>query len=256
VSANGVESYRQRSPKNAVEMAEVLLDGGAEVDAEAEVYGGGCTTLELVATSTPPRVAGVQLPLLETLLARRASMGDEARARVLLRSCLANGQADAARYLAGRGAPLDLATAAGLGRLEAVAAFFSSAGGPGPDPAELAQALVWACFYAPPELAALLLDHGVPIAAADRYGQTGLHCAAMARRPELARLLLARGAPLEALNAYGGTPLGQALWSAAHSAEPDGALEVLGVLVEAGARLPEGLEAVSPRIDALLGSAR
>jgi len=254
VSANGVERYRQKSPKNAVEVAEVLLDRGAEVAAVAEVYGSSCTTLELVATSEPPRAAGVQLPLLETLLGRRASLGSEERARALMRSCLANGQPDAARYLAGRGAPLELATAAGLGRLELVTAFFSST--PKPEPAELSQALVWACFYAPPGVAALLLDHGVPIASADRFGQTGLHCAAMARRPELVRLLLGRGAPLEVVNSYGGTPLGQALWSAAHSADPDGALEVLTLLLDAGARLPEDLQAISPRIDALLRSAR
>src|SRR6266496_2391246 len=45
ISANGVEGYRQKTPKNAVEIAELLLEAGAEVDAEADVYGGGATTL-------------------------------------------------------------------------------------------------------------------------------------------------------------------------------------------------------------------
>jgi hypothetical protein len=44
VSANGVENYRQKTPKNIVEIAELLLDAGAEVDAPANVYGGGCAT--------------------------------------------------------------------------------------------------------------------------------------------------------------------------------------------------------------------
>src|SRR6185436_6709639 len=45
VSANGVEGYRQKTPRNIVEITKVLLDAGAEVDAEADVYGGGSTTL-------------------------------------------------------------------------------------------------------------------------------------------------------------------------------------------------------------------
>src|SRR5690349_1391380 len=43
VSANGVEGYRQKTPANIVGIAELLLQSGAEVDAEADVYGGGST---------------------------------------------------------------------------------------------------------------------------------------------------------------------------------------------------------------------
>jgi hypothetical protein len=35
-SANGVEGYRQKTPKNIVEIAKMLLDSGAEVNAEAD----------------------------------------------------------------------------------------------------------------------------------------------------------------------------------------------------------------------------
>ena len=35
-SANGVEGYRQKTPQNIVEIAELLLKSGAEVDAEAD----------------------------------------------------------------------------------------------------------------------------------------------------------------------------------------------------------------------------
>lgn len=62
VSANGVESYRQKTPKNIVEIAELLLKSGAEVNAEANVYGGGCETLGLVATSVHPELAGCRSP--------------------------------------------------------------------------------------------------------------------------------------------------------------------------------------------------
>jgi len=47
---------------------ELLLDAGAEIDATANVYGGGATTLGLAATSVHPERAGVQEALLQTLL--------------------------------------------------------------------------------------------------------------------------------------------------------------------------------------------
>src|ERR1700719_3996281 len=50
VGANGVEGFRQRTPKNAVRIAETLLGAGVEVDAGADRYGGGCKTVGLVAT--------------------------------------------------------------------------------------------------------------------------------------------------------------------------------------------------------------
>src|SRR4029077_9785216 len=50
VAANGVESYRQVTPKNIATVTEILLAAGADVNSEAVVYGGGCTTLGLVAT--------------------------------------------------------------------------------------------------------------------------------------------------------------------------------------------------------------
>jgi len=58
VSANGVEDFRQKTPPNIVEITNLLLDAGAEVDAESDAYGGGCTTLGLVATSVHPEQAG------------------------------------------------------------------------------------------------------------------------------------------------------------------------------------------------------
>jgi hypothetical protein len=62
VGANGVEGWRQRTPNNAVQVAEILLNADAEVDATADMYDGGCTTLGLVATSIHPTLAGVMQP--------------------------------------------------------------------------------------------------------------------------------------------------------------------------------------------------
>ena len=47
VAANGVEDYRQKSPKNAVAVAQMLLRAGAEADALADMYGGGASIIPI-----------------------------------------------------------------------------------------------------------------------------------------------------------------------------------------------------------------
>ncbi len=74
VSANGVESYRQKTPPNIVQVTALLLDAGADVNAESEAYGGRSTTLGLTATSYHPQAAGVQLELLDLLLQNGATI--------------------------------------------------------------------------------------------------------------------------------------------------------------------------------------
>lgn len=59
LGANGIETYRQRTPMNAAAVAAFLIDRGADVAAEAKVYGGGQTTLALLVTSAHPAEAGV-----------------------------------------------------------------------------------------------------------------------------------------------------------------------------------------------------
>jgi hypothetical protein len=131
VSANGVEGYRQKTPKNIVEITDVLLRAGSDVDAEADVYQGNCTALGLVATSVHPQSSGVQQPLMQLLLDRGASMNKPGLAggqSPLVLACFHNGQPEAARFLADHGAPLDLETAAGVGRLGLVKSFFDADG--------------------------------------------------------------------------------------------------------------------------------
>src|SRR5262249_10857661 len=111
-SANGVEDYRQRTPQNIVAVARMLLDAGAEVNAESEAYGGGSTTLMLTATSVHPERAGVQIALLELLLERGAAI-DVGKSRDVV-ACLRNGRGAAAELLAKKGVRLDLEGAAGL----------------------------------------------------------------------------------------------------------------------------------------------
>src|SRR4051794_637922 len=61
VAANGVEDYRQRTPKNAVEVARFLLESGAEVDALADTYGRNWwqTTMNPLVSSSHPAAAAL-----------------------------------------------------------------------------------------------------------------------------------------------------------------------------------------------------
>ena len=81
VSANGVEDFRQKTPKNIVEITKLLLDTGADVNAESDAYGGRSTTLGLTATSWHPQSAGVQIPLMELLIEHGAIIDGPEAAR-------------------------------------------------------------------------------------------------------------------------------------------------------------------------------
>ena len=59
LGANGVESHRQRTPLNAAEIARFLIDSGADINAEANMYGGGQTAYALASTSAHPQKAGI-----------------------------------------------------------------------------------------------------------------------------------------------------------------------------------------------------
>ncbi|QDV61459.1 hypothetical protein [Crateriforma conspicua] len=59
VGANGVETHRQVVPMNLAEVTRVLLQAGADADAGAEMYGGGCTALMLLRSSAHPKQAGL-----------------------------------------------------------------------------------------------------------------------------------------------------------------------------------------------------
>lgn len=232
VAANGVEDERQVSPRNAVDIARLLLEAGAEVDATSHAYGGAATALGLVATSTPPHRAGVQIPLIDLLLERGAAIDGVRPGASIVRDALENGCPEAARALADRGARLDIIAAAGVGRLDLVERLAHDASAQ-----ELEKALITAAgtpgSY---EVVKHLLDRGVDVAA--KTGWSALHSATGGADLRVINLLVRRGAPLEQRNMYGGTVLGQALWFASHG-DPARIVDyarVIEALIAAGAR--------------------
>lgn len=238
VGANGVEGFRQHTPPNAVAILETLLAAGADVDALGDMYGNS-TTLGLVATSRHPRVAGVQEALMDVLIAHGARLdhrGAPGNNQPIVNGCLSNGHPEAAAYLAARGAPLDPEAAAGVGRLDVLMQCFDDEGHlkPGIKPAEIEAALVSAATTGRHEVAAFLLDRGVPIESR-AHGFTGVNIAATLGNLEAVRLFIARGAALEARNEYGGTALGGALWGALNRAPQGDYARVVETLLEAGA---------------------
>lgn len=176
-AANGVEDFRQKTPANIVAIARRLVGAGADVNAEAQSYGGGDTTFMLAATSVHPQRAGVQLDLMRFLLDHGAVIPPDA-----VYACLANGRGEAAEFLLDRGEVLDFsrgADANGMTLLHHAAAAGSL------------------------RITRMLLDRGAEVDAKNGYGGTVLEQAVWsaihARRPqhiEIIELLVERDAHL------------------------------------------------------------
>jgi hypothetical protein len=240
VGANGFEGYRQISPKNAVEVATILLNAGAEVDAVPEGPIGPGTALGMIATSLHTERAGVQIALLETLLAHGAAVDGAPGGWNPLLAALHNDRPQAAEFLAAHGARLDLEGAAGVGRLDVVKRFFTEDGRLANSPkAQMEAGFVWACEYGRTSVVEFLLERGVDLRAGENTGQTALHLAAHRGQVDMIKILLARGAPLEARNVYGGTVLGQATWSCMNSGLDIDYLLTVETLVAAGAKVED-----------------
>jgi ankyrin repeat protein len=223
IAANGVENYRQKSPANAVEVAALLLDAGAEPDAFADMYGGKSTTMSMLVSSTPPAVAGVQVPLVETLVDHGASLEALGKGPWTspLVTALAFGFRDAAEALVRRGARIDtVAAAAGLGRVDDVRALLPSSTAD-----DRHRALAFAAQAGHADVVAVLLDAGED---PNRYNPPGahahgtpLHHAALGNHDAVVRLLVDRGARLDVKDTiYQATPLGWAMYGG-HTAIAD-----------------------------------
>jgi ankyrin repeat protein len=251
VGANAVEGYRQKSPRNAVQIARILLDAGAEVDADLD-YGTaqkryperrGSTTLGMVATSCHPAAAGVQIGLLDLLISYGASVDGLAGAWNPLVAALHNGRGKAAAHLAKCGARLDLEGAAGVGRVDVVKSFFKNGKlKPGATREQMEFGFTWACEYGQTRVVEFLLKTGLD-PGTQPHGETGLHWAAYGGHPALVKLLLKRNAPVAIKDRrFQGTPLGWALYGwceGVPESDRNAYYEVVGRLVSAGATVQE-----------------
>lgn len=213
IAANGVEGYRQKSPKNAVDVAKALLDAGAEVDALAAMYGGECTTMSMLVSSSPPADAGVQVALVDVLVDYGAAV--EARGAgdwtSPLMTALTFGFLETANALVRRGAQVrTVAAAAGLGRLTEVRELLAGASAE-----DRHRALALAAQLGHAEIVRVLLDAGED---PNRYNPkahhshaTPLHQAALAGHDGVVKLLVERGAKRDLKDTiYQSTPLGWA----------------------------------------------
>lgn len=216
LGSNGVEGYRQRTPSNAVEMATILLQAGAEPNSLAWLYGGACTTLSLLVSSTPPADAGLQIPLAKVLIDFGACVDcyGEGKWTSPVRTALVFGFKDTAEYLVERGAPVvTIVEAAGLGRLEETRAMLGGASG-----LERHQALAVSALLGRTAVTRLLLEAGEDPSRFNPDGfhahSTPLHQAALAGDMETTKLLVEHGARLDLRDKiYGSTPQGWAEWN-------------------------------------------
>ena len=214
LGANGVEGGRQKTPANALEVAKMLLDAGAEVDALADMYEAKCTTMSMLVSSSHPAEAGLQTALAETLIDYGAALaGPGSKWQSALMTALAFGYLSTAEMLARRGAPVDnIAAVAGLGRLEDTARLLPLA-----DSQSKHIALALAAQHGHADIVRLLLDAGED---PSRYNPDGyhshstpLHQAVWSNHADVVRLLVERGACLNIQDTvYDGTPLDWAIY--------------------------------------------
>jgi len=243
---NGGESYRQKCPKNAMEIAKILLDAGAPIDVMAGPYG-NYTALGSIATGIQPFVAGVVEPLMKTLIEGGADIN--ANPWSIVNACLANGRPWAAEFLAARGAQLDLEGAAGVGHLDLVKDYFDAGGRltPTTTATQMKDGFTWACEFGRADVVEFLLDRGMDVSTRlKHHGQTGLHWAAGGAHVETVKVLLARNAPVDAKDeTWEATPLECALfgWRNNHlpGATPERYFDTVRLLVKAGANVATAL---------------
>jgi ankyrin repeat protein len=250
--ANGVEGYRQKTPKNAVKVAGVLIKAGAEIDADLD-YGTegrkmypertGSTPLGMVATSVHPAAAGVQLELLEKLIKAGANLDGLPGGWNPVIAALHNGRGKAAEFLARRGARLDLEGAAGTGRLDAVKSFFTKDGQLTANATrnQMEAGFMWACEYGWTKVVAFLLEHQPELSNARLHGESGLHWSAFGGHKNIVKLLLKQNPAVNLIDVrFHSTPLGWALHGWCYpppEARHNNYHEVVSLLVKAGATM-------------------
>ncbi len=189
-----------RLPDNAAELATILIDAGAEVDAEA-LGPRRPTTLALVASGCVTRECGVQIPLIETLVARGAEPSKA------LYAALAEREAEAVEALLRLGARPDLITAAGLGRTDPMLEALTD----GAAPEDCRRAMYLAAIWGRVPAVDTLLYHGYDVNTETIPCGTALHWAVWYDHRPLVERLLDQGADLSLEDSrHHATPIGWA----------------------------------------------
>jgi hypothetical protein len=232
-------------PENIVEIARVLLDAGADVQAltlgpapGSSPITGGSTTMGLVITSKQASDAGVAGPLMDLLLERGATV--DVKSEGALDASLANHAPRAAEKLIDLGAKPDVLAAAALGRMDLLRSFFDTGGTLASRPRRhgkemterdtIGLAMLYAYVRGQHQAVDFLLEKDGNWDITGVNNGTALHRAAWAGDLVMVQRLVAKGADVNNRdNPFDGTPMGWAsynnqadvvAWLQRHSTEP------------------------------------
>jgi ankyrin repeat protein len=206
ISANGVDDHHQKTPPNAVEIAEILFNAGANPDATAEFYGGGpgSTPLVCLVSSAHPHQAGVQADLVHTYIRHGAQPNGLNDDGLPAANALEHWYPAAFTALFEAGARIDnLVHAAAVGRIDLMRSMLAAdtlkpytdaSGKPVTEPDALkALSFVKACLCDQLEAVRLLMADGVDVNVRLDHNRTGLHEAAWAGADSVVDYLLEQG---------------------------------------------------------------
>ena len=210
-------TQRQRLPKNALDLAQVLLDAG--VDANA-MTADSATTIELLLRAQQPRWLGIDDQLLAQLIEAGADISRKNGYLLWMTLTNENASPERKQIFVDSGAPVDLRFAAGLNDVERMRGFFASDSSltadaatayriAPPQPATLDtltdqqiidEAFSFAVINNASDAAELLLTRGANIHAMpprffwnEDLGRSALHQSVGSCRPDMARFLLEQG---------------------------------------------------------------
>jgi ankyrin repeat protein len=212
-------------PKNIVEIARLLLDSGADVNATTLGPNGG-TTMELLCTSKQASDANVSGPLIELLLERGASL--DLKDPAALDAPLANHAPRAAEKMIELGASIDVLAAAALGRMDLLRRAFDAQGKLRSRPRRsrktmserdaIGLAMLFAYVRGQMDAVDFLLEKDGNWNMIGVNNGTALHRAASSGDLAMVERLVAKGADVnDRNNPFTGTPMGWASHNQQHS---------------------------------------
>ena len=213
-----LEGKRPPLPANSADVARVLLDGGADVNARTLGPNGG-DTMGLLVTSKQASDANVVGPLIDVLLEYSARL--DLTSDDCLDASLANHAPRAAEKMIALGAKPDVLAAAALGQMDVLRSFFDDDGRLLSRPLRhgkemsardaVGLALLYAYVREQPEAVDFLLEKDGNWNMIGVNNGAALHRAAFAGDLDMVRRLVERGADLSNRdNPFNSTPLGWA----------------------------------------------